>query len=126
MARSALKSPRKRSSTQQSVSEETAMSAATQPDEKRGWGVERKIRIEFIVATMLSVAGYVWYAGKIDTKVEYQEDRLSKLERIADALVTDRNTMLVRITKIEGKQEQAVAILERVERTLSELNRKAK
>lgn len=126
MARSALKSPRKRSSTQQSVSEETAMSAATQPDEKRGWGVEKRIRIEFIVATMCTVGGFLWYGGKIETKVEYQEDRLIKLEHIADALATDRNTMSVRITKIEGKQEQAVAILERVERTVSELNRKAK
>lgn len=94
--------------------------------EKERWGVERKLRIEFIFGMLLTVAGFIWYAGGVDKNLDHQRQRIAKLESIVEQLAAARYASESRMTKLEGRQEVAVEILGRVERTVTELNRKAR
>ena len=88
--------------------------------------MEKRLRIEFMVGTLVMLAGYVWYAGKIDTKIGYQEDRLAKLERIAESTASSINKMDNRITRVESTAAHVAETLGKIDRTLTELNRKTR
>lgn len=92
----------------------------TQPQAER-WGVEKRIRVEFVVGLMLTIAGFVWYASQQDQILKSMDGRLLKVEMSNVAEAQQRGEVRDRITRIEGKQELTVEILNRVE---AQLNRR--
>lgn len=84
-----------------------------------GWGVEKRIRVEFVVGLMLTIGGFVWYASQQDQLLKSMDGRLVKVEIANAADAVQRADVRDRITRIEGKQELTVEILNRVEAQLN-------
>lgn len=89
-----------------------------------GWGVEKKLRIEFVVGTLLTIAGFVWYASGQDQVILQQGKALTRLEVIASETAVARYALNDRITKLETKQESVAETVKRIEAVVNQINEK--
>lgn len=90
------------------------------------WAVEKRVRIELLVSLAVTIGGFVWYAARADEVLRALAERVSKIEISAAADASQRSAISERITRIEGKQELTLEILNRVERELRERNGRQK
>lgn len=97
--------------------------AAEGSHREEGWGVEKRIRIEFIVYMAVTIGGFAWYAADAAALLRAVNDRVTKLEISVAADAAQHAAVGDRITRIEGKQELTVEILNRVERQLGDIKR---
>lgn len=79
------------------------------------WSIDKHIPIALILAILAQTGVGVWWASSVNSLVNVNTDRITKLERRAD-----ENTLLTeRIIRLEVKQENANELLIRIEKKLS-------
>jgi len=69
---------------------------------KNGWSIDKHIPIALIIAILVQTGGAIWFAAKMDSRVEYLEQQSSVTRQILDRMESI-NSRLVRIETLIDK-----------------------
>lgn len=83
------------------------------------WTIDRRIPAAFLFAMFVQVFGFVWYASKLDSRIEAVEARqLDTKERLA-AVDREARDVVGRLVRLEERQSATLEILHRIERAIA-------
>lgn len=79
------------------------------------WSIDKHIPVALILAILVQTGVGVWWASGVNSLVNANTVRISKLERRAD----ENSVLTERIIRLEVRQESANELLIRIENKLS-------
>lgn len=83
----------------------------------KNWRVDKHINISVVIVVLVQFAGFVWWASEMDTRMDSQNLRLSRLERIAESASLTSE----RIARIEVLQQVLADSVRRMEGKLDKM-----
>lgn len=75
------------------------------------WTEDRKIPAAIILALIVQTAGLVWWAAKLDSKVEQQRLQIEKLEQQRDGATLSLHGLDLRLARLETRADQIIELL---------------
>ena len=87
-------------------------------NDPEGWHLDKKVPITIIIVLILQFVGMLWFAAKLDSKVEEQATRLTKTEAQISVIDREAREFGNRIVRIEEKTSSMLTILQRVEQLI--------
>lgn len=82
------------------------------------WTLDKKVPVAIILVIVGQFFGGLWFASKLDSRVEDQDKRLLKAEAQIGTIDRDAREASGRLIRLEEKMSAMLAILQRVERAL--------
>ena len=87
------------------------------------WHLDKKVPIALIITIVLQIAGGVWMASKLDSRVANLERIDAVHERSIDRLTLERDGIRDRLTRLEESQKTSLELLKGLDVKLDRLNR---
>ena len=87
------------------------------------WHLDKKVPIALIIMIVLQIAGGVWMASKLDSRVANLEKIDVAHERSIERLTLERDGIRDRLTRLEESQKASFEILKGLDVKLDRLNR---
>lgn len=83
------------------------------------WTIDKRIPAAFLFALLAQVAGFVWYASRLDARIGFLEVRQMEARERLTTVDREAKDVFGRLVRLEEKQSATLEILHRIERQLS-------